>query len=71
MDRKLLHRGGGVECQNYGPFLGSLSTGGRIVLGMQSGTIVFTSCHIEFSQGFRILGFKVLRLDKNMQTLSN
>ena len=28
-------------CQNYGPFLGTLNNRGRIIIGIQKGTIIF------------------------------
>ena len=33
-------------CQNYGPFLGTLNIRGRIVIGIQKGTIILTTNHI-------------------------
>ena len=38
------HMGG---CQNYGPFLGTLNIRGRIIVGIQKGTIILTTNHIE------------------------
>ena len=35
-------------CQNYGPFLGTLNIRCRIILGIQKGTIILTTTHIEF-----------------------
>ena len=32
--------------QNYGPFLGTLNTRGRIIIGIQKGTIILTTTHI-------------------------
>ena len=37
------HMGG---CQNYGPFLGTLNTRCRIIIGIQKGTIILTTTHI-------------------------
>ena len=34
-------------CQNYGPFLGTLNSRGRIIVGIQKGTIILTTYHIE------------------------
>ena len=34
------------DCQNYGPFLGPLSTGCRTILRNQKGTIILTTTHI-------------------------
>ena len=39
------HMGG---CQNYGPFLGTLNIRCRILLGIQKGTIILTTPHIDF-----------------------
>ena len=33
-------------CQNYGPFLGTLISRGRIIIGTQKGTIILTTTHI-------------------------
>ena len=33
-------------CQNYGPFLGTLNIRGRIIIGIQKGTIILTTTHI-------------------------
>ena len=35
-----------VGCQSYGPFLGTLNTRCRIVIGTQKRTIIFTTTHI-------------------------
>ena len=32
--------------QNYGPFLGTLSIRGRIIIGIQKGTMILTTTHI-------------------------
>ena len=34
------------ECQNYGPFLGTLSIKCRIIIGIQKETIILTTTHI-------------------------
>ena len=34
------------DCQNYGPFLGTLTIRGRIIIGTQKGTIILTTTHI-------------------------
>ena len=34
------------DCQNYGPFLGTLNIRCRIVIGIQKGTIILTSAHV-------------------------
>ena len=44
-------------CQNYGPFLGTLNTRGRIILGTHKGTIILTTTHIYI--GFRVKGICV------------
>ena len=33
-------------CQNYGPFLGTLSIKCRIIIGIQKGTIILTTTHM-------------------------
>ena len=33
-------------CQNYGPFLGTLNSRCRIIMGTQKGTIILTTTHI-------------------------
>ena len=38
-----IHMGG---CQNYGPFLGTLNIRGRIIIGIQKGTMILTTTHI-------------------------
>ena len=38
-------------CQNYDPFLGTLSIRCRIIIGIQKGTIILTTTHIGFRQG--------------------
>ena len=38
-------------CQNYGPFLGTLNIRGRIIIGIQKGTIILTTTHIGFILG--------------------
>ena len=37
------HLGG---CQNYGPFLGTLNIGCRIIIWTQKGTIILTTTHL-------------------------
>ena len=39
-------------CQNYGPFLGTLNIRGRIIIGIQKGTIILTTTHMSCSQYF-------------------
>ena len=34
-------------CQNYGPFSGTLNIGCRIIPGIQKGTIILTTTHIN------------------------
>ena len=43
------------DCRNYGPFLGTLNTRCRIIIGIQKGTIILTTTHI-FGLGFRVWG---------------
>ena len=33
-------------CQNYGPFLGTLNIRGRIIIGIQKGTIILITTHM-------------------------
>ena len=35
-------------CQKYGPFLGTLNTRCRIIIGIQKGTIILTTTHMDF-----------------------
>ena len=49
-------------CQNYDPFLGTLNTRCRMIIGIQKGTIILITTHVEL--GFRSwatqgLGLKV------------
>ena len=37
--------------QNYGPFLGTLNIRGRIITGIQKGTIILTTTHIGIITG--------------------
>ena len=46
------------SCQNYGPFLGTLTIRCRIILGTQKGTMILTTTHI---------GPKGKRLPKRLQ----
>ena len=34
-------------CQNHDPFLSTLTTSCRIIAGMQKGTIILTTSHME------------------------
>ena len=36
-------------CQNYGPFLGTLNIRCRIIIGIQKGTIIVTTTHMQVS----------------------
>ena len=36
-----------VDCQNYGPFLGTLNNRCRTIFGTQKGTIVLTTTHMN------------------------
>ena len=36
-------------CQNYGPFLGTLNIRCRIIIGIQTGTIILTTTHMSHS----------------------
>ena len=49
------------DCQNYGPFLGTLNTWCRIIIGIPKGTINLTTTHIETDSLPRVtqgLGFR-------------
>ena len=35
------------SCQNYGPFLGTLHIRCRIILGIQKGTTILTTTHMD------------------------
>ena len=39
-------------CQNSGPFLGTLHIRGRIIIGIQKGTIILTTTHMSFTGGY-------------------
>ena len=41
---QLAHMGG---CQNHGPFLGTLHIRCRIIIGIQRGTVILTTTHIQ------------------------
>ena len=38
-------------CQNYGPFLGTLKIGCRIIIGIEKGTIILTTTSMPNSLG--------------------
>ena len=40
------------DCQNYGPFLGTLNLRCRIIIGTQIGTIILTTTHMFWSSCF-------------------
>ena len=42
-DSYVVHAG----CQNYGPFLGAPDIGCRIIIGIQKGTIILTTTHVQ------------------------
>ena len=35
-------------CQNYDPFWGTLNISSRIIIGIQKGTIILTSTHVQY-----------------------
>ena len=37
--------------QNYGPFLGTLNIRGRIIIGIQKGTIILTTTYMGVIKG--------------------
>ena len=39
------------SCQNYGPFLGTLNSRGRIIIGIQKGTIILTTTPMKRTWG--------------------
>ena len=39
------------SCQNYGPLLGTLNIRCRIRIGIQKGTLILTTTHIEGANG--------------------
>ena len=47
----LCHVGG---CQNYGPFLGTLNIRCCIIIGIQNGTIILTTTHVDCQLGERL-----------------
>ena len=47
-------------CQNCGPFLGTLNIGGRIILGIQKGTIILTTSHMVKGLELRVPPVKPL-----------
>ena len=47
-ERREYYMGG---CQNYGPFLGTLNIRCRIIIGIQRGTIILTTTHMDLGQG--------------------
>ena len=53
-------------CQNYGPFLGTPNIRGRIIVGIQKGTIILTTNHIAFWGLYRgpIFGITISRSSK-------
>ena len=36
------------SCQNYGPFLGTLNSRCRIIIGAQKGSVILTTTHVGF-----------------------
>ena len=61
------------DCQNYGPFLGTLNISCRILVGIQQRTINLTTTHLGFGfyalgdWGFRVSGFRGLELGVSRQ----
>ena len=43
-------------CQNYGPFLGTLNNGCRIIMGTQKWTIILTTTHMGLEALFQVHG---------------
>ena len=46
-------------CQNYGPFLGTLNIRGRIIIGIQKGTIILTTTHVKMYTVYKLV-FKLM-----------
>ena len=47
------------SCPNYGPFLGTLNIRGRIIIGIQKGTIILTTTHMEVHGAYYLLVFGI------------
>ena len=50
------------DCQNYGPFWGTLNIRCLIIMGIQKGTIILTTIHIRIMEKKRettIMGLRV------------
>ena len=43
-------------CQKCGPFLGTLNIRGRIIIGIQKGTIILTTTHMKSVKGVGLFG---------------
>ena len=43
------------DCQNYGPLLGTLNIRGRIIIGIQKGTIILTTTHLCSFVGCKLM----------------
>ena len=41
-------------CQNYGPFLGTLTIRCRIIIRIQTGTIILTTTHISLTRWLEV-----------------
>ena len=39
-------------CQNYDPFLGTLNIRGRVLIGIQKGTVILTTTHMVLLLSF-------------------
>ena len=55
--------------QNYGPFLGTLNIRGRIIIGIQKGTIILTTNHMHLKPSYSLLARN--QFDSDSQVLSN
>ena len=42
-------------CQDYGPFLGTLNIRCRIIIGIQNGTIIWTTTHTKMSMTWAMI----------------
>ena len=57
-------------CQNYGPFLGTLNIRGRIIIGIQKGTIILTTTHMRVLNILKYIGvelIEVLRVGRRLE----
>ena len=60
------------DCQNYDPFWGTLNIRCRIIIGIQKGTIILTSTHMDMSGGplTQVVGIIRVLLDSYSATIT-